>query len=113
MAQKDVTPSKKKDKYLRNWREHNQSLVNRESITFWFDENTIKKWYSVERSNKPGRPDTYSDDAIQCALLIKAVFRIALHTLQGIIKILGLVCPHYSVFFSSSKRTQNPFEKTS
>ena len=37
-------PPKKKDKYcIRNWKEYNQSLVNRGSITFWFDENTTQK----------------------------------------------------------------------
>ena len=63
---KDLHLSKKKDKYrIRNWRQYNQSLVNRGSITFWFDEQAISKWYSVERADKPGRPDTYSDDAIR------------------------------------------------
>ena len=103
-TKKDTTPSKKKDKYrIRNWHEYNRSLVNRGSITFWFDEAAIAKWYSIGRSDKPGRPETYSDDAIRCGLLIKAVFRTALRALQGfigsIIKILGLdlMCPHYSV----------------
>jgi len=100
----DMT-SKKKDKYrTRNWKEYNRSLVNRGSITFWFEENTAQKWYSVKRTGKPGRPNTYSDDAIHCGLMIRAVFRTALRFLQGfvdsIIRILGLdlVCPHYSVF---------------
>ena len=115
---KDLTPSKKKSKYrIRNWGQYNKSLVNRGSITFWFDENSIKKWYSVERSNKPGRPDTYSDDAIRCGLLIKAVFRTALRALQGfiesLIKILGLdlVCPHYSVFSRRAKGLQIPLRR--
>src|SRR5579863_324852 len=115
---KDMTPSKKKDKHrIRNWGQYNQSLVNRGSITFWFDEAAIAKWYSVERSNKPGRPETYSDDAIRCGLLIKAVFRTALRFLQGfigsIIKILGidLVCPHYSVFSRRAKNLQIPLRK--
>ena len=102
-TKKDTTPSKKKDKYrIRNWHEYNRSLVNRGSITFWFDEAAIAKRYSIGRSDKPGRPETYSDDAIRCGLLIKAVFRTALRALQGfigsIIKILGLdlMCPHYS-----------------
>ncbi len=51
-----------------------QSLVNRGSITFWFDEEAIQKWYSIERTGKPGRPDIYSDHAIRCGLMIKAVF---------------------------------------
>ena len=116
--QKDKSPSKKKDKYrIRNWKQYNQSLVNRGSITFWFDEAAITKWYSVERSNKPGRPETYSDDAIRCGLVIKAVFRTALRALQGflgsIIKILGLdlVCPHYSVFSRRAKELQIPMRR--
>src|SRR6187431_766660 len=115
---KDTTPAKKKDKYrIRNWRQYNQSLVNRGSITFWFDEDSIEKWYSVERSNKPGRPDTYSDEAIRCGLLIKAVFRTTLRALQGfllsIIKILqlDLTCPHYSVFSRRAKGLQIPLRK--
>ena len=64
---KDLTLSKKKDKYrIRNWRQYNQSLVNRGSITFWFDEQSISKWYSVERPGKPGRPGTFPNDAIRC-----------------------------------------------
>ena len=97
---KDVTPSKKKDKCrTRNWKEYNQSLVNRGSISFWFSEDIIANWYSVERTGKPGRPDTYSDRAIQCGLMIKAVFRIALRALQGFVKSLieklglDIVCP--------------------
>jgi len=115
---KDRTPSKQKDKYrIRNWPQYNQSLVNRGSITFWFDEEAIQKWYSVERTGKPGRPDTYSDHAIRCGLMIKAVFRVALRALQGLIgsliKILGLnlECPHYSRFSRRAKGLQIPLRR--
>jgi hypothetical protein len=108
----------KKDKYrTRNWKEYNQSLVNRGSITFWFDEDSIEKWYSTEQADGPGRPNTYSDQAIRCGLMIKAVFRIALRALQGLvqslIKILGLdlECPHYSVFSRRAKGLQIPLRK--
>lgn len=115
---KDKTPSKKKDKYrIRNWRQYNQSLVNRGSITFWFSEDAIEKWHAVEPTGKPGRPDTYSDDAIRCGLIIKAVFRTALRALQGfigsLIVILGLdlACPHYTVFCRRAKGLQIPLRK--
>ena len=72
---KDTTPPKKKNKYrIHNWKEYNQALVNRGSITFWFDEEMIQKWYSTEATGKPGRPEVYSDCAIRCGLAIKAVF---------------------------------------
>lgn len=115
---KDNTPSKKKDKYrTRNWREYNRSLVNRGSITFWFSKDAIANWYSVERTGKPGRPDTYSDSAIRCGLMIKAVFRTALRALQGfvrsLIECLGLdiISPHYSVFSRRAKNLRIPLRK--
>ena len=94
-----------------------KSLVNRGSITCWFSEDAIAKWYSVERTGKPGRPDTYPDSAIRCGLMIKAVFRTALRALQGfvnsLIESLGLdiVCPHYSVFSRRAKDLRIPLRK--
>lgn len=107
-----------KDRYrIRNWKQYNQSLVNRGSITFWFNDDAIAKWYSAERTEKPGRPDIYSDDTIRCGLIIKAVFHVALRQLQGLImsliKILeiDLVCPHYSVFSRRAKDLNIPMRK--
>lgn len=107
-----------KDKYhIRNWKQYNQSLVNRGSITFWFSDEAIAKWYSAEQTGKPGRPDIYSDDTIRCGLIIKAVFHVALRQLQGLImsliEILGvdLVCPHYSVFSRRAKDLNIPMRK--
>lgn len=115
---KDTTPSKKKDKYrTRNWKEYNRALVNRGSITFWFSEDAIANWYSVERTGKPGRPDIYSDNAIRCGLMIKAVFRTALRALQGFVKSLiealglDIICPHYSVFSRRAKDLRIPLRK--
>ena len=115
---KDITPSKKKDKYrTRNWKEYNRSLVNRGSITFWFSEDAVANWYSVERTGKPGRPDTYSDSAIRCGLMIKAVFRTALRALQGFVRSLieglglDIVCPHYTVFSRRARDLHIPLKK--
>jgi hypothetical protein len=108
----------KRDSYrIRNWRQYSQSLVNRGSITFWFSDEAIAKWYSSERTEKPGRPDVYSEDTIRCALIIKVVFHVALRQLQGLImsliKILrvDVVCPHYSVFSRRAKNLNIPMRK--
>lgn len=108
----------KRDSYrIRNWRQYSQSLVNRGSITFWFCDEAIAKWYSSERTEKQGRPDVYSEDTIRCALIIKVVFHVALRQLQGLImsliKILqvDVVCPHYSVFSRRAKNLNIPMRK--
>lgn len=119
MARKQkALPSKKKDQYrLRNWGEYNRSLINRGSITFWFEEKAVQKWYVVERTGKPGRSNTYSDDAIRCGLTIRTVFHTALRALQGfiqsILKLLGLdcTCPHYSVFCRRAKGLKIPLRR--
>jgi hypothetical protein len=86
--------SKKKRYRVRNWGEYNKSLVKRGSLTLWFDEESIKKWYKVGKKQGRGRPCTYSDIAIQCMLTIKSVFRLPLRATQGFVisltKLLGL-----------------------
>ena len=118
VSKKDKSPSKKKDKYrTRNWKEYNQSLINRGSITFWFSQDAIQKWHSNKRSNKKGRPEVYSDDAIRCGLMIKAVFRLPLRQMMGLllslIQILGLslLCPHYTVFSRRAGKLTIPLRK--
>lgn len=91
-----------RDKYrIRNCKQYNQSLINRGSITFWFDEETVASWHSAKRSGRPGRPNTYSDAVIRCGLAARAVFRLTLRSLQGFFKSiiallkLDLKSPHY------------------
>jgi len=35
---------------IRNWREYNKALVNRGSLTIWFDEKSIEEWHKTELS---------------------------------------------------------------
>ena len=37
---------------ITNWRSYNESLVQRGSITFWFCEDTIKKWHHANARPK-------------------------------------------------------------
>lgn len=107
-----------KEKYrICNWKQYNQSLINRGSITFWFDEETVASWHSVKRSGRPGRPNTYSDAVIRCGLAVKAVFRLTLRSLQGFFQsiitllTLDLKSPHYSTFCDRAKDLQIPMRK--
>jgi hypothetical protein len=115
---KDSQTPRKKDKYhIRNWRQYNQSLVNRGSITFWFSKHVTDGWYSIEKTQQKGRPKTYSDDAIRCGLMIKAVFASPLRMLQGfvasliVILRLDLSCPHYSIFCRRAKGLKIPLRR--
>lgn len=94
---------------VRNWKEYNQALVRRGSLTVWFDEEAIAGWLNHERTGLPGAPQTYTDSAIECALVLRCVYHLALRATQGlltsIVKMLGLTLPvpHYSTF---SRRAQ-------
>jgi hypothetical protein len=70
---------------IRNWREYNKALVNRGSLTVWFDEKSIEEWHNTELSGQRGRPHAYSDTAIICVLTLRALFRMPLRATEGFI----------------------------
>jgi hypothetical protein len=77
---------KKKQQYrIRNWREYNAALVERGSLTFWFDEEVIQSGHPQGRTGRRGRLVTYTDVAIQCMLILKGMFHLPLQgaTLAG------------------------------
>lgn len=75
--------SKPKQKHrIRNWSEYNKALINRGSLTIWF-EDTPERWKETAKPKGKGRPKTYSDEAILCALMIRAVFHLPLRALRG------------------------------
>ncbi|MCU7962651.1 transposase, partial [Shewanella sp. SW32] len=47
-----------------NWKQYNQALINRGSLTFWIDEDAIAKWKAKVKQPKKGRPQVFSDLAI-------------------------------------------------
>jgi hypothetical protein len=51
-----------------NWQQYNETLVNRGSGTFWFDEEMIEMGHEQGRTGHRGRPRTCSDVAIACGL---------------------------------------------
>jgi len=68
---------------IRNWREYNRALVNRGRLTVWFDEEAIAARRKTEPGPGPGAPRRYSDLALECALVLKAVFHLSLRATQG------------------------------
>lgn len=101
---------KYKESHILNWKEYNQALVNRGSLTFWLPEDVGRLWFSHETKHGRGCFKTYSDAAMQMALMVKAVFKLPLRGLEGflnsVFKLLGLrlTSPDYSLF---SKRARS------
>ena len=64
---------KGKKKYkMRNWKEYNEMLVNRGSIYFWMEQSARENWKNGEKTGKKGRPEAYSDTAIETCLTLKS-----------------------------------------
>jgi len=74
----------KKPKYQTiNWPDYNNSLKKRGSLTIWLDPSL--SWYATS-SDKRGRPATYTDQAIECCLTIKALFQLPLRQTIGLLE---------------------------
>jgi hypothetical protein len=74
--------NKKHTYRIRNWKEYNRSLIERGNITLWFENDALNKWVLPNAGDR-GRPRVYSDDAILCALMVKAIYRLPLRALEG------------------------------
>ena len=84
--------------------EYNEHLPCRErgNLTVWFSEAVIEKWY-YDGPTKQGAQFTYSDIAIETALIFRSLFRLPFRQTQGFVQSLiqlmglGLDTPDYSV----------------
>lgn len=69
---------------VQNWSSYNKALVNRGDITLWFDEAAVANWYSkIPSEALRGRPKIYSDECIELALTLRALFDLPLRGTQG------------------------------
>lgn len=79
-------PTEPRTKYwLNNWPEYNKALIQRGFVTLWLDETTLAQWY-YQGPRLPGGLFRYSQQCIQAALALKAVFRLAFRQTQGLIQ---------------------------
>ena len=67
-----------------NWRDYDRALRNRGSLTIWITPEAIAGWKAQARTT-PGGQRHYSDLAIETALTLRAVFRLALRQSEGLI----------------------------
>jgi IS5 family transposase len=98
-----VNKKKTKTKYrLRNWKEYNESLVNRGSLTIWFSEDVISAWKNQARSGKRGRPKDYDETAILTMATLQEIYHLPLRQAEGFLRSifellkLDLSVPDYS-----------------
>jgi hypothetical protein len=86
---------------IRNWRDYNEALVRRGSLTVWVDQESLDAW-NYRGPTRWGAQYVYSDAAIQCLLTLRAAFHLPLRATQGlgrsIFELMGLALdvPHYS-----------------
>ncbi len=69
-----------------NWSKYNTSLKKRGSLTIWVSEDAIESWLAKRPEFLKDRPNTYSDQAILCAMIIKIVFTLPYRQTEGFLR---------------------------
>ncbi|MBP2310622.1 hypothetical protein J2849_007069 [Azospirillum melinis] len=82
---------------MTNWAAYDKALRQRGSLTVWVSDEAIEQWKAAPRTTQGGQPH-YSDLAITTALMLRAVFRLALRQTEGLLApILHLLGPDLPV----------------
>src|SRR3954452_18968511 len=99
-----------------NWRDYDESLRRRGSLTVWFSDEAVEAWEPERRTSRGGQPE-YSDRAILTALTFKAVFRLAYRQTEGrigsVIGLLGLdlAVPDHTTLCRRAETMEGPRPK--
>jgi Transposase DDE domain len=86
---------------IRNWKQYNDALVNRGSLTLWVDRDTLRAW-RYQGPARRGAQFEYSDLAIECLPTLRAVYHLTLRATEGFARSLfglmrlDLLVPDYS-----------------
>jgi hypothetical protein len=83
--QKRPQPRPKPLYRIKNWREYDQALVQRGSITFWLAEDFEKTWRHTGEKQRGSQFD-YSDQAILVMLTVKEVFHLSNRGVEGFVR---------------------------
>lgn len=78
--------NKNKPKYkIRNWKEYNETLVNRGRIDVWVEKGILETWFAKDpKPRKRGAKKRYSNQAIQLTLQFGQVFHQKLRQTEGL-----------------------------
>jgi hypothetical protein len=93
--------SKKTVYRIRNWKQYNEALVRRGSLTLWVDPAALQAWRHQGPPQR-GAQYEYSDTAIACLLTLRAVYHLPLRATEGfatsLLELMGsdLPVPDYS-----------------
>ncbi|MBF0298732.1 MAG: IS5 family transposase [Oligoflexia bacterium] len=71
---------------ISNWKEYEQGLKNRGSLTIWFSDDAISAWSPLAISKKKGGQQLYSDMAIETALTVRLVYKLGLRQTEGFLE---------------------------
>jgi hypothetical protein len=69
---------------ITNWRNYNESLVQRGSVTFWFSDDVIQQWHHTNDRPKVGHPFLYSNTAMECLLVLRELFQLPYRQTEGL-----------------------------
>lgn len=78
-------PNQKATYRVRNWRAYNNHLVQRGSIRLWVSEEVLENWHpQPEGARQRGGQVQYSDPALECRLMLRAVFKLPDRQTEGL-----------------------------
>ncbi|ONH81254.1 IS5 family transposase [Roseomonas mucosa] len=107
MSKAPTQGSRPKTRYrTRNWREYDRGLIARGDLTVWISPELA--WHA-EGTGRRGRPQVFTDAAIQAVLTLKVLYQLPLRAAQGmaagLIRLAGLDwrVPHYSTLSRRQK----------
>ncbi len=67
---------------INNWKQYNQALVNRGSVTFWINLASIEAWLCLKHHAHRGRGFIFSNTKIETTLMVKGIFKLPLRRLR-------------------------------
>ncbi len=67
---------------IRNWKQYNDALVRRGSLTLWVDREMLQAW-RYQGPSQRGAQFRFSDTAIECLLTLRSVYHLTLRATEG------------------------------